>query len=134
VTRALANGMSAKTTGTVKFGLNPARPPKLTKRIHEWLAAQPDQPSTLAIFHPRMVSLGPPPGVPKAVEGKRQITLQIDADILDYFQRTGRTYRARINRVLRSYADTRRSGNANRTSLDRGRLHPSCEREPRRLD
>jgi uncharacterized protein (DUF4415 family) len=134
VTRALANGMSAKTTGTVKFGLNPARPPKLTKRIHEWLAAQPDQAIDLSDIPPTYGVAWTPPGVPKAVEGKRQITLQIDADILDYFQRTGRTYRARINRVLRSYADTRRSGNANRTSLDRGRLHPSCEREPRRLD
>jgi hypothetical protein len=49
------------------------------------------------------------PGLPKAAKGKRQINLQIDADVLDYFQRTGKTYQARMNRVLRSYMDAQRS-------------------------
>ena len=101
--------MSAKTTGTVKFRLNPARPPKVTKKVRERLAAKSDAAIDFSDIPPTYGVAWTRPGLPKAGEGKRQITLQIDADILDYFQSTGRTYRARINRVLRSYLDAQRS-------------------------
>jgi uncharacterized protein (DUF4415 family) len=38
-------------------------------------------------------------------ELKRQITLRLDADVLDFFRHTGSRYQTRINAVLRSYVD-----------------------------
>jgi uncharacterized protein (DUF4415 family) len=35
--------------------------------------------------------------------GKRQVTLRLDAEVLDYFRRDGRGYQTRINRVLRAF-------------------------------
>jgi len=34
---------------------------------------------------------------------KQQITLRIDADVLDFFRHTGKRYQTRMNAVLRSY-------------------------------
>jgi len=42
----------------------------------------------------------------KAVDmpaAKRQITLRLDADVLDFFKHTGSRYQTRINAVLRAY-------------------------------
>lgn len=38
-----------------------------------------------------------------ADEGKAQITLRLDRDVLDYFRHTGKRYQTRINNVLRAY-------------------------------
>ena len=43
------------------------------------------------------------PGVPFSSENKRQITLRLDADVLDFFRATGKRYQTRINHVLREY-------------------------------
>ncbi|BBD80760.1 hypothetical protein ALSL_2134 [Aerosticca soli] len=43
------------------------------------------------------------PGIPFSTENKRQVTLRLDADVLDYFRRTGTRYQTRINQVLRAY-------------------------------
>jgi uncharacterized protein (DUF4415 family) len=57
------------------------------------------------------------PNVPDAVwvraveapSPKKQITLRIDSDVLDFFRHTGKRYHTRINAVLRSYmVSTRR--------------------------
>lgn len=95
--------MSEKTTGNVKFTLDPKRPPALTKRQRERLAALAehridltDIPATHGVAWARPGSLSP-------IENKRQITLRIDADILDFFKKTGRRYQTRMNQVLRSY-------------------------------
>lgn len=36
---------------------------------------------------------------------KRQITLRIDAEVLEFFKSTGTRYQSRINAVLRSYVE-----------------------------
>lgn len=36
-------------------------------------------------------------------EPKKQITLRIDADVLEFFKQTGNRYQTRINSVLRTY-------------------------------
>jgi uncharacterized protein (DUF4415 family) len=41
--------------------------------------------------------------------GKRQITLRLDADVLDFFQHGGRRYQTRINAVLRAYVEAHKS-------------------------
>lgn len=44
---------------------------------------------------------------PKA---KRQLTIRLDADVLDWFRTQGSGYQSRINAVLRAYVEARRSG------------------------
>lgn len=36
-------------------------------------------------------------------ENKRQITLRLDADVIEFFRATGRRYQTRINAALREY-------------------------------
>jgi uncharacterized protein (DUF4415 family) len=38
-------------------------------------------------------------------ENKKQITLRIDADILNFFKNNGKGYQSKINAVLRSYIE-----------------------------
>ncbi|ALQ94166.1 hypothetical protein XFUD_02250 [Xylella fastidiosa] len=42
-------------------------------------------------------------------DAKRQITLRIDADVLDFFRNTGKRYQTRINAVLRSYVEAHKT-------------------------
>ena len=39
---------------------------------------------------------------------KRQITLRLDADILEYFRQFGRRYQTRINTVLRAFVNVQK--------------------------
>lgn len=95
--------MNVKTTGKVKFTLDPKRPPGLTEKAKARLAALPDEdidftdiPATYGVDWKRPGSLIPG-------ENKRQITLRIDADILSFFKTTGKRYQTRMNEVLRLY-------------------------------
>jgi len=105
--------MSVKTTGNVKFTLDPKRPPGLTKRARARLAALPDEnidltdiPATHGVAWKR-------PGWLIPEENKRQITLRIDADVLSFFKTTGRRYQTRMNEVLRSYMNAHRQAEVN---------------------
>jgi len=40
---------------------------------------------------------------------KQQITLRLDADVLDFFRHTGKRYQTRINAVLRSYVEAHKA-------------------------
>jgi len=42
-----------------------------------------------------------------SARNKQQISLRIDADVLDWFKGTGKRYQTHINAVLRSYVDAR---------------------------
>jgi len=46
------------------------------------------------------------------IPAKQQITLRIDADVLDFFRDTGKRYQTRINAVLRSYVQAHRQARA----------------------
>jgi uncharacterized protein (DUF4415 family) len=100
--------MSVKTTGTVKFILDPKRPPALSKKAKARLAALHDKdidltdiPATYGVPWKR-------PGLLISGENKRQITLRIDADVLAFFKATGGRYQTRMNEVLRSYMNSQR--------------------------
>jgi uncharacterized protein (DUF4415 family) len=41
----------------------------------------------------------------KPVERKRQVTLRLDADVLQWFREQGGGYQTRINTLLRAYMD-----------------------------
>jgi uncharacterized protein (DUF4415 family) len=42
--------------------------------------------------------------------GKLQLTLRLDAKVLDWFKAQGKGYQTRINAVLRSYVEAHREG------------------------
>jgi uncharacterized protein (DUF4415 family) len=95
--------MNAKTTGPVKFSLDPKRPPGLTKTARTRLNAISGKdldfseiPATHGVPWKR-------PGLLIPEENKRHITLRVDADVLTFFKKTGRRYQTRMNEVLRSY-------------------------------
>jgi uncharacterized protein (DUF4415 family) len=104
--------MSVKTTGTVKFGLDPKRPPKLTKKARARLAALPDENIDLTEIPATYGVPWKKPGLLIPPDNKRQITLRIDADVLAFFKATGRRYQTRMNEVLRAYADAQRTRKA----------------------
>ena len=92
-----------KTTGVVKFTLDPSRPPKLTPIEKRRLAGLRDAqidfsgiPETSGVNWKR-------PGLLVPEQNKHQITLRIDADVLAFFRTTGRRYQTRMNEVLRTY-------------------------------
>ncbi|MDI3263133.1 MAG: BrnA antitoxin family protein [Fulvimonas sp.] len=100
--------MSDTTTGkTVRFTLDPANPPKLNdeaKARLAHLAAMPDREIDFSDIPPSPADAEwTRPGIPFSTENKRQVTLRLDADVLDYFRRTGTRYQTRINQVLRAY-------------------------------
>ena len=49
----------------------------------------------------KTVILGLPPP-------KKAVNLRIDADVLDWFKRTGKGYQTRINHVLRTFVESRK--------------------------
>jgi uncharacterized protein (DUF4415 family) len=44
----------------------------------------------------------------KPVLRKQQVTLRLDADVLEWFKSQGRGYQTRINTLLRAYVDAHR--------------------------
>ncbi len=42
------------------------------------------------------------------IPNKRPISIRLDADILEFFQKEGKNYQTRINNVLRAYVDLNR--------------------------
>ncbi len=48
----------------------------------------------------------------KPVVRKRQVTLRIDSDIIDYLRSGGNGYQTRINQLLRSFVDADRAAQA----------------------
>ncbi len=40
--------------------------------------------------------------------GKRQITVRLDADVIDWFKSQGKGYQTRMNAVLRAYCEARK--------------------------
>jgi uncharacterized protein (DUF4415 family) len=94
----------------VKRTLDLTKPPAVTREQKARLvalAALPDEQIDTSDIAPL-----PDAGWVKAVEmphTKRQITLRIDADVLNFFKHGGRRYQTRINAVLRSYVQASRA-------------------------
>ena len=97
--------MSAKTTGTVRFALNPISPPKLTPAQQKRLRSLPDEEINFTGIPPVGGFDWKRPGELVPAENKKQITLRLDEDVLKFFKTTGKRYQTRINEVLRSYMD-----------------------------
>ncbi|HET8942616.1 MAG TPA: BrnA antitoxin family protein [Rudaea sp.] len=81
-----------------------ARPPKLSKETRARLAALSDSDIDTSDIRPSPANAEwTRPGIPFSSENKRQITLRLDADVVDFFRHTGKRYQTRINSVLREY-------------------------------
>jgi len=101
--------MPKKPTDTVKLTLDAHNLPPLT-------GAQKARLSALAAMPDDQIDYSDAPFRPDAIwkkavdiaPTKKQITLRIDADVVDFFQQTGKRYQTRINAVLRSYVETAR--------------------------
>ena len=102
--------MSKSASNIVKLTLDPNNLPPLTAQQRaelEAVAAMPDEDIDYsdAPFRPDAVWV-------KAVDvphGKKQISLRIDEDVLNFFRQTGKRYQSRMNAVLRSYVEAHRA-------------------------
>lgn len=102
--------MSKKEKNIVRLTIDPKKPPIVTaeqKARLEKLAAMPDD----------QIDYSDAPYLPDAVwmkagklpEQKKQVTLRIDADVLEYFRHAGNRYQTHINAVLRSYVEAHKA-------------------------
>ena len=96
--------MSEKNTGIVRFRLDPKNPPKMTAQQRKRLLEMKDEDIDYIDAPP-----SPPdavwtrPGALIPVGNKKQITVRLDADVLEFFKKTGTRYQSRINAALREY-------------------------------
>ena len=103
--------MPTKESNIVKRTLDLKRRPVLSevqKARLDAVAAMPDE----------RIDYSDAPSLPDAVwmkaatelpQAKQQITLRIDAEVMDFFKLTGKRYQSRINAVLRSYVEAHKS-------------------------
>jgi len=103
--------MTERKGNIVKLTLDPNNLPPLTAQERaqlEKVAAMPDEEIDYSDAPHRAdaVWIKAADRLPKA---KKQITLRIDADVLDFFKHTGKRYQSRMNAVLRSYAEANKA-------------------------
>ena len=96
--------MPTSKSNIVKRTLDLKNPPPLTDEQKARLDA-------VAAMADAQIDYSDAPYLPDAVwakageipSTKQQITLRIDAEVLDFFKHTGKRYQTRINAVLRAY-------------------------------
>jgi uncharacterized protein (DUF4415 family) len=96
--------MKEKGTGIVRFKRDPKRLPKLTAKQMKRLREMKDEDIDLsdAPASPRD-AVWTRPGALVPAGNKKQITVRLDADVLEFFRKTGSRYQSRINAALREY-------------------------------
>jgi uncharacterized protein (DUF4415 family) len=100
--------MSAKRTGTVKFRLNEKKVPRLTKVQANALRAKQDTEIDTSDIPSQSDVKWLRPGALVLGENKRQLTIRLDADVLEFFKQTGKRYQSRINAALRQYVEAQK--------------------------
>ncbi|KLR57833.1 BrnA antitoxin family protein [Diaphorobacter sp. J5-51] len=95
----------------VKLTLDGNNPPPLTKeqkaRLNALAEVPDDQIDTSdAPSRPDAVWMKAAAKLPQA---KQQITLRLDAEVLEFFKQTGTRYQSRMNAVLRSYVEAHKA-------------------------
>lgn len=102
--------MSAR--NTVKYKLDPKKPSAVTGKQRKRLAAIAKLPDSEIDYSdiPRQTGTvkWSRPGALVPAENKQQVTLRLDADVLDFFKETGKRYQSRINAALREYMKAHR--------------------------
>jgi uncharacterized protein (DUF4415 family) len=74
------------------------------------LAALPDEAVDTSDIPPLDAAFWRNAGVAMPGAGKRQVTLRLDAEVLDRFKAGGRGWQTRINAVLKAYVEAQREG------------------------
>ena len=96
--------MKEKNTGIVRFRLDPSNPPKMTaeelRRLREMKDEDIDYSDAPASPKDAVWTR---PGALVPAGNKKQITVRLDADVLEFFKKTGTRYQSRINAALREY-------------------------------
>lgn len=102
--------MKKNVDNTVKLTLDINNPPVLTAEQQARLAAIAAMPDEQIDY--RDAPSLPEDGWMKAAEhlpeNKKQITLRIDSEVIDFFKESGKRYQTRINAVLRAYVDAQK--------------------------
>lgn len=103
--------MRKKEENIVKRTLDLKNPPILSTEQKARLDAVAAMPDDLidysdAPYQPEAVWMKAAADLPPT---KRQITLRIDAEVLEFFKNTGNRYQSRMNAVLRSYVDAHKA-------------------------
>jgi uncharacterized protein (DUF4415 family) len=98
--------MKEKTTGIVRHKLDSKNPPALTvvqreqlKRLRE----MKDEDIDYSDIPSQRGAVWTRPGALIPAGNKKQITVRLDADVLEFFRKTGTRYQSRINAALREY-------------------------------
>jgi len=96
--------MQKSASNTVKFNLDPNSSPELTQAQQAELAALRRK-ADEAIDYSDLPELGDDfwQAAKRVSTHKQQITLRLDADVLEFFKATGSRYQSRINAVLKAY-------------------------------
>ena len=103
--------MPTKESNIVKRTLDLKKPPVLS-------AAQKARLDAVASMPDEQINYSDAPGLPGAIwmkaatelpHTKEQITLRIDAEVLEFFKQTGKRYQSRMNAVLRSYVTAQKA-------------------------
>ena len=101
--------MRSKSTGIVRYTLDPANPPRLTPKQEARLLKMTDADIDYSDIPSQAGKQWTRPGALIPAENKQQITLRLDADVLSFFKKTGRRYQSRINAALREYVNAQKS-------------------------
>jgi len=100
--------MTEKSTKTVYFRPDRSNPPTMTEAEMRALRELRDEDIDFSDI-PRLTSSGwrrVSDLIP--AENKKQITLRLDADVIEFFRGTGRRYQSRINAALRDYVNAQK--------------------------
>ena len=87
--------MQTKKRGSKSSWVDPDEAPHLTK---EWFEA-----AEVSIGD-KIIRPARPMGRPKAEKPKAPVSIRLDAEVLDYFRKTGPGWQSRINEALRKFA------------------------------
>ena len=99
--------MRENANNTVKLTLDPNNLPPLTELQRAELAAVAAMPDEAIDYSdaPELLDAFWQMANQPIQEQKTQITLRIDADVIDFFKHAGKRYQTRINAVLRAYVE-----------------------------
>ncbi|MEW5886411.1 MAG: BrnA antitoxin family protein [Pseudomonadota bacterium] len=98
--------MQRKDSATVKRTLDLSKPPVLSAQQRARLAAVAAMPDDQIDYSDAPeVDTGWLKATLKLPRAKQQVTMRLDADVLEFFKRPGTKYQTQINAVLRSYVD-----------------------------
>ncbi len=100
--------MKKKNTDTVVFRLDPRNPPQMTENETRALKRLPDSAINYSDIPALEGRKWTQPGSLVPTENKKQVTLRLDADVVEFFRGTGKRYQSRMNAVLREYVQANR--------------------------